>query len=223
MFSVDMPGARLDPTGSTSIVTSINPVGSGPGLGLNLKSHDIELLPNVTTATQNLTDITTNASIVMTSAAGKDGSVTRPGQPILPLEIYNVSPPATETGYVLRGVGFREGDYSDLPNIQPLNSVPATEFAGLQPLFISNVFFPTQPWSANYYDLLADSTGETRLMLKPGQYRSNTPTSPIGTLRTFSRMNMRLFYSRDRASSTCRRPIDCLCRIKFEWQQCDQS
>ena len=62
--------------------------------------------------------------------------------------------------------------------------------------FLTNVFYPARPWTINYFDALADETGGiTQLAVMPAQYISNTPSSPTGTLRRFSQMGFRLFYS----------------------------
>src|SRR5207237_486076 len=56
-------------------------------------------------------------------------------------------------------------------------------------------FYPVQPWSVNYFDALCNPDGSTRLNLFPSQYKSSAPGSDVGTRRTFSQMNFRLFYS----------------------------
>ncbi len=129
---------------------------------------------------------------------GANGEVARPGHPLLPLEIANV----THSSGVLRGVGFRGGTYSDELNVHPYTSVPATEVAGSHPVFYSSVFFPIQPWLTNYYDYLADpSAGTIRLMLTPTQYKSNGVGATTGTMRSFSAMAFRLFYSQDKSAA----------------------
>ncbi len=66
----------------------------------------------------------------------------------------------------------------------------------MRPVFRSQNFFPVTPWTVNYYDALADPVGgETRLMLTPAQFRSGGADPNRGTLRQFTEMDFRLFYS----------------------------
>ena len=44
--------------------------------------------------------------------------VVNPSEPVLPLDMLNVTSP--DDGYVLRGVGWRGGEYTNMPGILPL-------------------------------------------------------------------------------------------------------
>src|SRR2546422_119181 len=101
------------------------------------------------------------------------------------------------TAPTLRGVGFRGGSYTDNPTggpVLPLTDAPATEQRGLHSLFSSSVMYPVVPWRVNYFDALTGGTS-TRLDAIPAQYQSSGPASQTGTLRAFSSMNFRLYYS----------------------------
>ena len=54
------------------------------------------------------------------------------------------------------------------------------------------MFFPTQPWSVNYFDAVGG--GPTHLAITPSQFLA-TPGAETGTRRTFTSMNFELFYS----------------------------
>src|SRR5262249_21309651 len=56
------------------------------------------------------------------------------------------------------------------------------------------VFFPIQPWSANYFGAVCSGDGATRLMAIPAQFMSDSPTVATGTIRQYSEMDFRLFY-----------------------------
>ena len=60
-------------------------------------------------------------------------------------------------GTVLRGVGFRGGLYTDRENILPLTGASTTEIRGVHPPFATNVYFPVQPWSVNYFSQLTNA------------------------------------------------------------------
>ena len=167
------------------------------GNTLGLVSDDESIYPTLNKHTLAVTS-TLDPTITYTATylEGKDGKTARPGEPYLPLEIYNINPPAPINGKILRGVGFRHGSYTDTPNILSFTSVPATEFNGVHPIFVSDTFYPAAPLNINYYDLLAHpQNGETRLMATPAQYRSNGPNSLTGTLRQYDEMGFRFYYS----------------------------
>ena len=192
MLSVDMPGTRLSPPSDGSMVVSTTPFLTNPGAYLGLSYTDIHLTPSLSQHTVQLTDPATGNTSDATYFSGPDGILTNPGEPVLPLELENVSVSNT----VLRGIGFRGGSFSDVSGILPLSGAAATEIRGVHTPFLSNVFYPIQPWSANYFNALANkSGGTTQLVLIPGQYKSETPVSPTGTFRKYSAMDFRLYYS----------------------------
>jgi hypothetical protein len=59
----------------------------------------------------------------------------------------------------------------------------------------------------NYYDYLADPTdGTIRLMVTPTQYQSNGVGEVTGTLRHFTELEFRLFYSQDKSAAALAAP-----------------
>ncbi len=190
MLSVAMPGDRIDPDSSSSIVNSTSSFGSNPGATLGLDYADITIVSDLTTNTSVLKNVDDNSELTATYLSGTNGIVTNPVEPALPLEVRDVTAPNNK---ILRGVGFRGGNYTDVPDILPLTGAPATEIRGVHGPFLSDVFFPIRPWSVNYFDALQG--GSTNLMVTPAQHRSTTPGATLNTLRKFDDMNFRLYYS----------------------------
>ena len=133
-----------------------------------------------------------------TYLSGGNGLAVNPGEPVLPLELRNVSVPNT----VLRGIGFRGGEYTDTPGIRPLTGAPATELRTPHVPFTSGVPYPIKPWSANYFDALGG--GPTRLGVTPMQFISTRPE--LGVRRQFSSLDFKLYYSNHIASIPSRPP-----------------
>ena len=194
MLSVDLPNGRIDPPSDPPVVGAPTDYGANPGLTLGLAFADITVESDLTPVTRELSN-TNNLSqtIVATYLEGGDALMLNPTEPVLPVEKLNVTVPGT----VLRGVGFRGGQYEDLFGIIPLTSAAATEVRGIQYAFPSQAFYPTRAWNANYFDVLANgpANGITRLMVIPAQFRGDAIDAIDGTLRTFSDMDFRLFYS----------------------------
>ncbi|MCX6046428.1 MAG: hypothetical protein NT075_15090, partial [Chloroflexi bacterium] len=203
MLSVDLPNRIAAPT-LPPVVSGTSPVLAGtPGATLKLHTADITITPTLQRVTKDLINAANNAPVQTVYYTGANGVVARPGYPILPLEIANV----TNVDGVVRGVGFRGGVFADESNIQPHTSVPATELAGSHPVFYSPFFFPVQPWQVNYYDYLTDPlNGTIRLMVTPVQYKSNAAGSVTGTLRHFTSMQFRLYYSQDKSAAALAAP-----------------
>jgi CSLREA domain-containing protein len=192
MLSVNMPKGRGNAGIEPSIVTGDQTFNSNPGATLGLSYADIEVATPLVENTVVLTNPTGTDTVTASYLSGEDGVVSRPAEPVLPLFLKNVSVANT----VLRGVGFRGGAFSDTPDVLPLTGAATTEIRGVHPPFLSSVFFPVQPWGVNYYAALSDpATGATRLALTPAQYVSQTPGNPLTTLRSFSDMQFRLYYS----------------------------
>jgi hypothetical protein len=115
-----------------------------------------------------------------------------PAEPVLPLESFPVGVADT----VLRGVGFRGGEFSDLADILPLTSAATTEVRGVHPPFVSSVFYPMQLSQVNYFGQLVDGlTGTVQLNVTPAQFLSDNAGSTTGTLRQYDSMDFRLYYS----------------------------
>ena len=124
-----------------------------------------------------LTNVQDGGLVTATYFTGSDGVTGGPTEPVMPLEIYNVSVPNT----VLRGVGFRGGAYTDLENILPLVNAATTEVRGVHAPFPIDIFYPVRLANPNYFDALINPTGgETRLMLTPAQFKSFLPVRRRG-------------------------------------------
>ncbi len=203
MLSVDMPGERLPSGGDPSIVTSTDAFAAEPGLTLGLRFADVNVTSPLTPHTVTLKDpvekdpgtgepLTYDATYL----SGNDDVLANPGEPILPLEVRNVTAPtAPVPGLILRGVGFRGGTYSDQSGVLPLTGAPTTELRGIHAPAFYDVFYPIRPWNANYFDALV-AGGATRLAVTPAQFLTDPDSlTGVGTLRGFSSMDFRLYYS----------------------------
>ncbi|HLH52764.1 MAG TPA: HYR domain-containing protein [Verrucomicrobiae bacterium] len=203
MLSMNLPNRVSVPSGS-SIVSALNSYTTNPGQALGLQSADITVpITGLGLSNSTLTIYPVPTTGPTTLAAsyldGPDGHVSNPAEPILPLEIRDV----TVAGTVLRGTGFRAGTYQDTDGVRPLTGAPATENRGVHAPFLTPVFYPLKPWSVNYFDALCGlGSGSTRLNLMPSQYQSDSATSDTGVRRVFSNMSFRLFYSAYTTSTT---------------------
>ncbi|HSN77386.1 MAG TPA: C25 family cysteine peptidase, partial [Anaerolineae bacterium] len=198
MLRVNLPFGRIDPPSDPPVVGSTTDYLSDPGLTLGLRFADLSISQTLTPITRTLSNTTDlSQTVTATYLEGGDALMLNPLEPVLPLMKRNVSVPDT----VLRGVGFRGGVYSDLFDVVALTSAPATEVRGIQFAFRSSAFYPVRAWHANYYDALANSPdGITRLMVIPAQFKGNGLAEIDGTLRSYSVMDFRLFYSDNVAS-----------------------
>jgi len=198
MFALDLPGARLPGAPDASVIASTTPYATAPGSVLNLRFADLTINPVLTPQTMVLNNPefdpnfpNTPAQVTAKWYTGSAGVTAHPAEPVLPLETRSVG----VQNFPLRGVGFRGGRYNDKPDLIPLTSAATTEIRGVHPAFLSDVLFPSKFWRANYFGILCDGdNGATRLMVNPAQFQSY-PASDSGTLRTFSRLDFRLFYS----------------------------
>ena len=197
MLRVNIPNKLVLPGNAPSIVTALTAATTNPGLTLGLTSADVSITPAFALRTLSLADPLNPADLTTaTYLSGTNGVVSKPGEPVLPLEIRNVTPPTSApANTLLRGVGFRGGSFTDLPNLLPLTGAPATELRGVHLTFGSDYFYPIQPWSVNYYGAIISNTNTTRLMVTLAQFQSNALGNSTGTLRRFDNLNFRLFYS----------------------------
>ena len=188
LFGLPMLGVNLpEPTlpGASPVVPQ--PVGSGPGTSFGLQVADNFIVPSATGAVQSQALNGLNGSATWFEGTGNKVSV-KPMQPVLPLKSTNV----TAAGRSLRGVLFTEGTYTDTRGTVPMTAAPATELRGIHAPFHTDVFFPPQPWTPNYFGALSGS-GNTQLHVTPVQHRSESPEM---TRRKFSGdMKFRLFYT----------------------------
>ncbi|MCB0183606.1 MAG: hypothetical protein KDE31_05050, partial [Caldilineaceae bacterium] len=133
MLRVDLPN-RISEPALPPVVSTTEPAGTGtPGEALELRTADVTVIPTLQPVTVVLTDGLSSETVNALYYEGSAGLVARPGYPIQPLEIANV----TNAAGVARGVGFLGGSYVDQPNVLPHTSVPATELAGSHPVFYS--------------------------------------------------------------------------------------
>ena len=195
MLSVNLPTRDTSGGGGGSIVTgTTHPVLAGtPGSGLGLETSD-QLIPTAPASHTQQLDTTdasghVNGHIDTTYLTGPDGLTADAGLPVLPLQAEDV----TAAGQVLRGVGFLGGSFTDQSGVIPLTGAPGTELSTARQGFSSSSFWPSQPWRVNYFDALSGG-GTTQLLLTPAQYRTEG-NGPEATLRTYSSLNLRLFYS----------------------------
>lgn len=210
MLSVEMPGDAYVPEDLDALPSSLknlqnyDPDGNpatdpspGATLKLNFTEGPISPLFNPLHVTE-LRDYDNpvpplDYSVVSAShLSAKDGIFTSPVEPILPLEVFDASVP----GKVLRGVGFMGGAYEDLQGILPLTGAATTEIRGVHAPFHTSVFYPVRIWGVNYFDTLSSSGGgTTQLAVTPAQFRSSATDPKIGTLRKFTSIDFRLYYS----------------------------
>jgi hypothetical protein len=204
MLRFDVPGARLMATTDASAVTGLAAVTQKPGVTLGLRTASLQITPQLVQHSVPLNDVSMRtptaprgelvapaATYLAAVVGGRELTVANPAEPILPLDFRNVS----ASGLVLRGVGFRGGSYTDTEGIRPLTAAPATEVRGVRAPFVSDVFYPVRPWNVNYFDALSGGPGITRIALIPSQFRSSAANPQLGTRRTYSQMDFRLYYS----------------------------
>jgi hypothetical protein len=190
MFSVNMPGSRLSPPGATSIVGALSGFGTDPGATLGLRSADVTVPVSTTAKPVPLTNLS-GGTLTATYYEGPDGVVTNPAEPAIPLKVVDVTPP--DGSVVLRGVGFRGGAYAD-STVVPLTGAPTTELRGVHVPFVSPVFFPMRLATVNYFDVLGGGT-RTGLLVTPAQHRALDVAAGTSTLRLYSSLDLRLYYS----------------------------
>ena len=202
MMQYDLPAPRIDAPVDSSLINSLTPYDTEPGSDLGLRVADLDVNPIFTdhTVTLNQPPASAGTAKVNPSAtvdafylAGPDGQVVNPAEPVLPLDLLNVTSP--DEDYILRGVGWRGGEYTDLTGILPLTGAATQDLRAPHVPFFSDTFYPVRPWNVNYFAALSGSGDTTRLALLPAQYRSSSPGSLTGLLRRFDGMHFRLFYS----------------------------
>ena len=195
MLSVNLPSGRIYEAPDSTTISAINPVSGGPGSTLGLRFADTSVGGPGTSQSKQLKNPDGTTGPLATWYTGPNGAVDiAPIQPVLPLFDSNVSSPLA--GYLLRGVGFLSGDYTDTGGVTPLTAAPATELRGVHAPFYSDVFFPVQPFSTNYFGAL-DGGGVTRLDVTPVQHLTDLTDPAKSTRRAFSNMGFRLFYSNE--------------------------
>ena len=169
MLGVNFRNGRLGtPPGSSGTValTNFNPAATG------LKYVDLSKATPSVLNTKPLKNKDTGGTLTATWYSGSDGVHTEPGAPALPL--YSVAVTPNDANYILRGVGFRGGNFEDTANITPLSGAPATELQTTHTTFDSPVFYPNSMAKPNYWGLLTGGN-QTSLLLTPAQHKATQP------------------------------------------------
>jgi choice-of-anchor C domain-containing protein len=191
MLSVNMPGTRF-PNPTTAGAIAPVAVATGPAATLGLKTFDLGTGPITTTPHLTTLKNLAGGTLTATWLSGPGNAVvTNPAEPALPLVNINVTP--TDASVVLRGVGFRGGNYSD-STVVPLTGSPTTELRGVHVPFVSQVFYPMRLATTNYYDALSGGIG-MNLLVTPAQHRALDIGQGTSTLRKFTSLDFRLYYS----------------------------
>ena len=185
------PGPEPSIVSGTTAYPSTTPPSPGQVLGLEYADIPLSFSLTESTVTLNSVDPDQPGTISASYFQGPDGVVTNPVEPVLPLDRHN----ASVAGKALRGIGFRGGSYTDLVDRIPLTGAATTELRGVHAPFLTDTFFPIQPWSANYFGALAGASGGTQLVLTPAQFVSTGSNMWTGTWRRFDGLDLRLFYS----------------------------
>ena len=200
MAAVDAPGRRSPEASSRRPDPRPAPAGTpGEELGLDVADidYDIKVLDETTkTVDVRTTDPALPSRLELSWLNGKDGVSVSPGEPVLPKQVEDVTAPRESdppSSTVLRGVGFRSGDYTDTGGTIPLTGAPAVESSTPHTSFESPVWFPQRLATPNYFDSLVSSqeNGRTSLVLTPAQYRTEGATEsdavPRNTRRAYSK------------------------------------
>lgn len=217
MIKVQMPKPRQPSPAHPPILNpavGLQTFQSKPGAvgadGLGLRYQDVSFVPSViqeSRVTMRVYPPENSGSFYTLQASfltGEQGqALTTPCEPILPLFVRDgsIAPGFGVPGAILRGIVFRGGAYIDATKdgagdlIRPLTGAPGTEIRGVHVAFHSDIFYPIQPWSINYYGLTCGGNDQTLVYLFPAQYRSSGPASDTGTRRTFSQLDLRLYCS----------------------------
>ncbi|NYD40785.1 hypothetical protein [Nocardioides panaciterrulae] len=187
MTGFDAPGRS--PLGTDASHVSPDPVTGGPGRTLGLGVDDLQVSTRTDPGAKP-SGAGPGLPGQLTWRNGADGVSVQPGAPALPKQVEDV----TVAGQVLRGVGFRGGDYTDTTGVLPLTGAPAIEGSTPNTTFESDAFFPQRLAAPNYFGALGAS-GRTSLILSPAQYRSDPGGALTDTERDYSGLDLRLFYS----------------------------
>lgn len=202
MFSVDVPGDRIDDTDNPSDLNLnpalVPPVSSGvqgPGNTLGLRTADITVAPQLERKTLELDIVGTEEDTVTAEwYKGTRGIIGNPAEPIRPLESFVVSVDNT----LVRGVGFRGGSFENVQEYLPLTGAPATEIRGVYGNFATEIFYPIQSYSISYFGTICGSEDGERLNVFPSQFLSHNDGRLGGVLRKYDQMDFRLYYNNNR-------------------------
>ena len=200
LFGLPMLGVNLPASGRTTInpiAPAITPVPVDAGTGgapLGLMTYElvdyvppVQVQPPVT-----LNTVPPTSTYSATYLSGPDGVTSNPLEPVLPLVAINVTP--NNPSQVLRGVGFRGGNYVDTTPILPLTGAPATEIRGVHTQFLAAQFFPMRLWTTNYFPALGSTIG-TNLLLTPVQHRAADAVLGTTMRRVHTKLTLRTYFS----------------------------
>jgi pentapeptide MXKDX repeat protein len=192
MLKVDLNRGYVPPTW-TQTQPEIHGFEDDPGYSLGLEYGDITVTSPLIEHWKTLANVDPDSPVTEVDASyleGSNGFDVNPGEPILPLEVRDV----TREGTVLRGVGFRGGIFEEV-DLVPLISSATTEMSGVHTPFLTDFLYPIQTWTVNYFDALAG--GRTLLMVTPAQHRTSSifGEPQESTRRQFSAIDLRLYYS----------------------------
>ena len=191
MLSVNMPGTRDTSSSPGTTIGTTTAIATKPGLTLGLRYANTTVSSTLTPHTVDMSNIG-GGSTTAKYYSGSNGVVTNPDEPAIPLETRDV----TVAGEVLRGVGFLGGSYAD-ETVIPLTGAPAdpqNQIRGIHRGFASPVFYPMRLSAPNYFGALVPG-GTTNLLATPAQHRATGLNDGSAILRTYSNLNLRLFYS----------------------------
>ena len=197
MFGVVMPDGRgaVPGTGGGTLdpmeIDILEPAGE-----LGLATYDLDFVSQNTADSLEL-DVVGAGGVVTGSVTaqwfnGPSGVVTNPADPALPKHVESVT--SEDSSQVLRGVGWRGGDYVEEDEILSLTGAPTTELRGVHAPFVSPVFYPMKMWTPNYFGELSGSGG-TNLIVTPVQHKTDTAHPGQTIRREFTDLDLRLFYS----------------------------
>lgn len=190
MVKMNLPAPRLSPPIPGADIPAVTPVPSGPGLVHGLRTGALAFSPALTRVDRTLDVVGSTATVVASYFRGSDGVVAVPGEPVRPLESFNVTRPEG----LVRGIGFRGGNYTDLAGFIPFTGAPATETRGVHGQFSTEVFYPVRPWNLNQMGVVCDGDGIADLNTFPAQFRSDGIDTLTGTLRRYDQMQFTVFY-----------------------------
>ncbi|MGH9292080.1 MAG: hypothetical protein ACRDZ6_04780, partial [Acidimicrobiales bacterium] len=179
------------PSAASSIVSSpLGTVSTGPGsqLGLGETTVDVPTVP----LTENSVQSSPSGPAYTYYSSGQGGVVADPDQAVVPVQTEDVNVPS----YVLRGVGFLGGNYTDSPGQTPLTGDPVTDTSEPPSPFSSATFYPEKTWNPNYFGTI-ETGADTELGITPVQYVTDPSNPSTAIMRTYSDTKLDLFYSND--------------------------
>jgi hypothetical protein len=203
MVKLNLPGARIIPPAPVADIPGVLLASAGPGVGHGLSLGDLSFAPTLKRVDQTFSLVGFTGTVQASYFVGPNGSVTIPGEPIRPRQSFDVSRPGD--GFV-RGIGFRDGQYVDLPGFLPFTGAPATETRGVHGRFSTEVFFPVRPWSLNQTGELSGPAGISQFNVFATQFISDSTDAATGILRKYGQMHFSIFYCPDTSPGALANP-----------------